>query len=362
MNTDCKLIWESYELLTELTVSKANVRRLITKYGVDEAAARSLINRFNEVEGTLAKKDIFTYDSIEELEAAIGAVTTEREKVTNGAINVFENDKAIVLLIRTKEASIKHGRKAKWCVSYDDSGDQNQGQAGGNHFYTYINNDFTIYFVLPKTGIEKFAILKSKDGEYGEIKDKDNKDADIQKILSLYSLPERIFQSVPYTQQEKLIGLLSSPESALDYAKDVIGDRWPEGEPTIMKDPIYAVHYALEVIGDRWPEAEPSIIMHPYAAADYAQYVIGDRWPEAEPFIMMNPRIAYMYAHHVIEGRWPEAEPYIMRDTFTSGLYARDFLEGEWPEAEAQARKNSTQYDAYERGLAGDYRQAGDYP
>jgi len=38
VNTDCKLIWESYELLTELAVSKANVQRLIAKHGIDEAA------------------------------------------------------------------------------------------------------------------------------------------------------------------------------------------------------------------------------------------------------------------------------------------------------------------------------------
>ena len=208
MNTDCKLIWESYGLLTELTVSKANVQRLITKYGIDEPAARSLINRFNEVEGTLAKKNIFTYGNIDELEAAIGAVTTEREKVTKGAINVFENDFAIVLLIRTKEASIKHGRKARWCLSYDDSKDNSENandyegddEGDGNYFIGYFF--VSVYFILPKTGIEKFAIVIDEDGNYGAVKNKDNKDADIQKILSSYSLPESIFKYVPRTQQE----------------------------------------------------------------------------------------------------------------------------------------------------------------
>jgi len=329
VNTDCKLIWESYKLLTELAVSKANVQRLITKYGVDEPAARSLINRFNEVEGTLAKKDIFTYDNIEELEAAIGAVTTEREKVTKGAINVFENDKAIVLLIRTKEASIKHGRKAKWCVSYDDSKD-NLGNiiddnGDGNQFYTYVNNDFTIYFVLPKTGIEKFAILKSKDGEYGEIKDKDNKDADIQKILSLYSLPERIFQSVPYTKQEMSVFALSSPYTAYDYAVNVIQGRWPEGEHLISTHSVLAHDYARDIIGDRWPEAELTIIKRPAEAVDYAIEMIGGRWPEAESTIMTNG--------------------------YAAGRYASSLLNGVWPEAEALLRKDPVQYQNYQAGL-----------
>ena len=331
MNTDCKLIWESYELLTELTVSKANVQRLITTYGVDEPSARALIDRFNKVEGALTKKDIFTYDSIEELKAAIRAVTTEREKVTNGAINVFENDKAIVLLIRTKEASIKHGRKTKWCVSYDDSKD-NLGNIidddDGNQFYTYTFHSYTIYFVLPKTGIEKFAILKSKDGEYGEIKDKDNKDADIQKILSMYSLPERIFQSVPYTQQEKSVFALSSPYTAYKYAADVIEGRWPEGEHLISTHPVLALDYARDIIGDRWPEAEPTIIKHPAEAVDYAIQMIGVRWPEAESTIMTNG--------------------------YAAGRYASSLLNGVWPEAEALLRKDPLQYSHYVEGLQGD--------
>ena len=313
MNTDCKLIWESYELLTELAVSKANVQRLITKYGIDEPAARSLINRFNEVEGTLAKKDIFTYDSIEELEAAIGAVTTEREKVTKGAIKVFENDKAIVLLIRTKEAAIKHGRKTKWCISYDDSKD--------NQFYSYTFESYTIYFVLPKTGIEKFAILKDKDNQYGEIKDKDNKDADIQKILSSYSLPERIFQSVPYTQQEMTVFALSSPCTAYDYAVDVIQGRWPEGEHLISTHPVLARDYAREIIGDRWPEAELTIIKHPAAAVDYAIEMIGGRWPEAESTIMTNGYAAGRYASSLLNGVWPEAEALLRKDPLQYSHY-----------------------------------------
>ena len=324
MNTDCKLIWESYELLTELAVSKANVQRLITKYGVDEPAARSLINRFNEVEGTLAKKDIFTYDSIEELEAAIGAVTTEREKVTKGAIKVFENDKAIVLLIRTKEASIKQGRKTKWCLSYDDSKD-NLGNiiddGEGNQFYSYTFNSYTIYFVLPKTGIEKFAILKGKDNQYGEIKDKDNKDADIQKILSSYSLPERIFQSVPYTQQEMSVFALSSPYTAYDYAVDVIQDRWPEGEHLISTHPVLALDYAREIIGDRWPEAELTIIKHPAEAVNYAIEMIGDRWPEAESTIMTNGYAAGRYASSLLNGVWPEAEALLRKDPLQYSHY-----------------------------------------
>ena len=271
MNTDCKLIWESYELLTELAVSKANVQRLITKYGIDEPAARSLINRFNEVEGTLAKKDIFTYGNIDELEAAIGAVTTKREQVTKGAINVLENDEVTVLLIRTKEAAIKNGRKAEWCISYDDSGEDDEQ---GNQFdlYSLSREGPSVYFVISKTNNEKFAILKNKNGDYGEIKDKNNDDVTLQYVLSKYNLPESIFKHVPLTGQERLSLMINNPGAAYEYARNVIKDRWPEVEPYIMKNPEAAYMYAREVIEDRWPEAEPYIMKDPGVWRHYTDF------------------------------------------------------------------------------------------
>ena len=341
MNTDCKLIWESYELLTELAVSKANVQRLITKYGVDEAAARSLINRFNEVEGTLAKRDIFTYNNIDELKAAIGAVTTEREKVTKGAINVLENDEVTVLLIKTKEAAIKNGRKTEWCISYDDS-DKDEvapiDDAGpGNRFgsYSLSVEEPSIYFVISKTNNEKFAILKNKDGGYGEIKDKNNDDISLQSILSKYNLPESIFKYVPLTGQERLNIVNQDPITAYVYARNVMKGRWPEAEPYIMKHPITAYLYARDVMKGRWPEAEPYIMTDPYAAYLYANDVMeGKRWPEAEPYIMKYPTSAYPYARDVIKGRWPEAEPYIMKHPGNASHYATYVIKGRWSEAE----------------------------
>ena len=380
MNTDCKLIWESYELLTELAVSKANVQRLITKYGIDEPAARSLINRFNEVEGALAKKDIFTYNNIDELKAAIGAVTTKREQVTKGAIKVFENDKATVLLIRTKEASIKHGRKTEWCISYDDSGKDAQGDeehdVTGNRFdsYSLSVGEPSIYFVISKTNDEKFAILKNKDGGYGEIRDKNNGTVELQYILSKYNLPESIFKYVHLTDQERfslikkdLIHgylyardvikgrwpeaepyIMKDPHIAYLYANDLMeGKRWPEAEPYIMKDPSIASNYATNVIKGRWPEAEPYIMKHPGNASHYATYVIKGRWSEAEPYIIENPYFAYVYARDVIKGRWSEAEPYIMKDPYFAYEYAKDVIEDRWPEAEPYIMKNPGVWPLY---------------
>jgi len=76
--------------------------------------------------------------------------------------------------------------------------------------------------------------------------------------------------------------------------------------------PWQAYYYARDVIKDRWPEAEPTIMQHPGWACAYARDVIGDRWPEAEPIIMRDPQWACYYARDV-KGRWPEAEPTIKK-------------------------------------------------
>ena len=63
----------------------------------------------------------------------------------------------------------------------------------------------------------------------------------------------------PPTEQE-----LTDPYRAYEYAKYVIGGRWPEGEKTIAKDPFWAYEYAKEIIGGRWLEAEETIAKSEY--------------------------------------------------------------------------------------------------
>jgi hypothetical protein len=124
--------------------------------------------------------------------------------------------------------------------------------------------------------------------------------------------------------------IILKTDDVVYYAEEVIGGRWPEAEPiilNILKNPdsgndIYSVvHYAKDIIGGRWPEAEPYIMKDPSLAVYYAE-VIGSRWPEAEPYIMKNSKEAYIYATYVIKGRWPEAEPYIMQSRWADSYKA----------------------------------------
>jgi hypothetical protein len=43
----------------------------------------------------------------------------------------------------------------------------------------------------------------------------------------------------------------------------------------------------------RWEEAEPAIMTVPEYAYEYAKQIIGVRWKEAEPYIKKDPLYAY---------------------------------------------------------------------
>jgi len=110
----------------------------------------------------------------------------------------------------------------------------------------------------------------------------------------------------------------SSPWSLFDYAKEVLKDRWPAAERTIMKDPSIAYLYTKYVINRtedgrgaqnyegqpakayiRWEEAEPSIMQDARAAADYAINILNRRWYQAERLILQNKGAKEDYARRI---------------------------------------------------------------
>ena len=124
-----------------------------------------------------------------------------------------------------------------------------------------------------------------------------------------------------HTNPEQLKGYenkFSIPRVAYEHAKDVIGGRFPEAEAAIAKDPDSAVDYARDVIEGRWinsdvpPEiaipAEDAIAKNPEMAYRYVMFVIHSRWPKVEPIIAKDPRLATQYAAVAIRNRWTESE------------------------------------------------------
>lgn len=96
--------------------------------------------------------------------------------------------------------------------------------------------------------------------------------------------------------------------------------------PSIKEDNAHELYCYAYFNKNRWPEAEPTIMKDPEQAHYYARDVIKGRWTEAEPTILKNPEWANWYATDVIKGRWPEAEPIIMKDQIWAFVYARNVL------------------------------------
>ena len=93
----------------------------------------------------------------------------------------------------------------------------------------------------------------------------------------------------PIKTKSRLEAIMTNPGRASKFAVDVLGHRWPEAEPYILKDPFFAYYYALNVVKEKWPEYEKVMLSNP---KKYMNYLVG-------------------YATNVIKGRWPEAEAHM---------------------------------------------------
>jgi len=230
---DRHLISEHYRLVTELTDSKANIERLVKKYGVYEDDAHALIQRFTKVEARLQNKDIFSYKSLDELEKTISGLETTKSvpqqiktDADKGAKIVFENENVIVRLIRNKRAAIKFGRGTNWCIAVDDYDFQPRAhwpeddiEETGNRFNGYTvksPDENTVYYVERKNPdkdtYDKIAILINNDNEDTEKSNALNNDISGTQNHFGYTawdfardnnIPWEVFQHVAYTGEER---------------------------------------------------------------------------------------------------------------------------------------------------------------
>jgi len=126
--------------------------------------------------------------------------------------------------------------------------------------------------------------------------------------------------------------ILKNAYATFYYTKEVLKERWAEGENTILQsqDSYYVYCYAREVIEGRWPEGEKVLLAH--RQAQYIYYYIGDimrftRWPEAEDIIKTDATLTSKYAVRVLKERWLEAEKIIAEDWSAKMIYNKAFGE-----------------------------------
>lgn len=91
--------------------------------------------------------------------------------------------------------------------------------------------------------------------------------------------------------------VLKSAYASYRFSKDIEGEPWPEGEPVILTNPKATCEYCIQVKGS-WPEGEQALLKFQNAEClvDYASNVMEERWREAEDIIKTDPRQALNYA------------------------------------------------------------------
>jgi hypothetical protein len=93
-------------------------------------------------------------------------------------------------------------------------------------------------------------------------------------------------------------------------------------------NPVNILNYVINWMhGERWPEGEEVIKKNPYYAYQYAEQVVRGRWPEGEDAIKKDPTMIYWYAKQILKHRWLEAEPFIPKDHPDWKNYQRYFGE-----------------------------------
>ena len=314
----------------------------------------------NDINSYSPEELFATVDNLEKQEH--GLTKSERHKarrgieLPDGAEWVIENDDMAVAKITAVKAAMELSSGTKWCT------------ANKPHAKKYISQS-PLYVAFKQSGdkFERYALIHyGNNVRTDQFKNVENDEFDDDEILEFKSLLEyevypngnlemiynrALETGVANTKDESIIA--QSPYYSSNYARDVIGGRWPEGEPVIATDSRSSFNYARDVIGGRWLEGEPAVKKDGSSSFNYARDVIGGRWPEGERAIMKNGHYSYLYAMDVVKGRWPEGEPAIMKNGYSSFNYARDVIGGRWLEAEPIIAQDArTAYD-YARDVIG---------
>jgi len=165
VNKDIALIFEQYQLISEILSSKANIDRFKQAYGLGPTTAKVAFDRFNGVKDRLVNKNIFNYKSVDELEAALrnaegtSSKGTERRRKRQlrmaDADRVYENDKVLVVSPLTYEASCDWGDTTNWCSAL---------RSNRSYFDQFkADGDILIYFIPKDKSVRKMALLASAD-------------------------------------------------------------------------------------------------------------------------------------------------------------------------------------------------------
>ena len=191
MNRDTNLIFEQYQLISEILSSAANNERFKKAYGYGWVSADVAFERFNKVRDRMPNKDIFSYGSMDNLEMALRKVEitpTKREEKRltrfEGADKVYVNDKVTVISPKTYEASCLYGANTKWCSAMKTT---------RSHWDNFEDQGDILFYFIPKDKTQtKAAILMNPDNRLHGF-DVLDRPIDPENILNQFDVKLEVF-------------------------------------------------------------------------------------------------------------------------------------------------------------------------
>lgn len=101
------------------------------------------IELFNKYQNQLDKTDIYDYSDFNELRKELEPFVEkemEKQSMANETKKIYEDDKFLVIIPKTKNAACKYGRNTKWCVTMKDR----------NYYEEYTSGDQKLYYIINK--------------------------------------------------------------------------------------------------------------------------------------------------------------------------------------------------------------------
>lgn len=315
--------------------------------------------------------DPMSYGTFDDMEADIKRYQEESGKSSLNRTKKREGEKSGIsgegvktiipgkMYLLDQEAAEKFGAET-WCISNPKSRDKERY----NLFRRYSNYESEPFYMLTLPEMDpRYSKIGIFPGEHGQeqFQDRMNETLSSREIHQIWREYPEIYEKMRpeitnknwYLPEEQEAEMLTNKNyRSLDVINYILdnknGERWPEYEEVVKTQPESAVDYAAEIIQGRFEEAEPYIMKDPYSAQRYASTVLETEWPEAEKYIKQELEAALFYAQN-IKGPWPEVEELIKTDPEAAAYYAEHVLRDRWPEAEEIINSDPYAKSAYQR-------------
>jgi hypothetical protein len=186
--------------LTEAPKDKANKLAKTLELSFEDSNIQRYLelDTKNQLKGE--HKDISKIKSKDQLKDLLGNYSDhksgkeQKKEIKQDAEKIFENDKILVVIPKTYEASCTYGSNTKWCTTW-------RGEP--SHFNNY-NKTYNIHYIIPKA-FGKIAVLIDTNGEVNSVWDAADSQHDIQWLkekLKLSGYGEVEFEDIPWKKKE----------------------------------------------------------------------------------------------------------------------------------------------------------------